>query len=439
MMEWKQLAGCEVASVAASPGHLRCQCGSGGRWWRCALRHSGMRPFVVLLGLFACAAAVAQQPLALELTLRDGRVLAAQSLVGSQSSGYEVVSGGERHQLAASDVLFVHGAPALPVDLPVLHLQGGEVVRAALTGGDAGGNRVEVVSPCFGQLNVAVDRLQAVVVGREPPERFVLPDGVDEALFVPAAIGFDIQGGSLFQFGAEGVRFQPEGREAPRWFAVREFVALRLRGASSRAKPAEAELWTRAGDHVGVDAVECRAEGVRCRLEGGAEVDVRWGDVAGLGWRAGVTWLSDLAPSAVRESGFDGDVVHPWQRDLGVTGEPLSGGGHSHGKGLGVHSRSRLSFAVPPGAGSFWTRVSLSSSASALPVVANVDVRVLVNDTLVFQANLTPASAPGDTGLVAVKAGDTLTLEVDFGRGRDLGDRVDWLSPLFLPTNPRRP
>ncbi|MBZ0151481.1 MAG: hypothetical protein K8J09_08110, partial [Planctomycetes bacterium] len=169
-----------------------------------------MRSFLVLLGLFACAAAVAQQPLALEVTLRDGRVLTAQSLVGSGSRGYEVVSGGERHQLAASDVLFVHGAPALPVDLPALHLQGGEVVRAALTGGDAGGNRVEVVSPCFGQLNLAVDRLQAVVVGRDAPERFVLPEGVDEALFVPAAIGFDIQGGTLFQFGAEGVRFQPE-------------------------------------------------------------------------------------------------------------------------------------------------------------------------------------------------------------------------------------
>lgn len=398
-----------------------------------------MRLQAVLLGLFVSAAAVAQQPLAIEVTLRDGRVVEATSLVGSAAAGYDVVSRGQRDHLAASDVLFVHGAPALPVDLPALYLEGGDVVRAALTGGDAGGNRVEVVSPCLGQFVVAVDRLQAVVVGHDAPERFVLPDGVDEALFVPAAIGFDIQGGTLFQFGADGVRFQPEGRETPRWFAPREFVALRLRDASRRAAPPAAELWTRAGDHLGVDGVECRTEGVRCRLEGGAEVDVRWGDVAGLGWRDGLTWLSELSPSAVRESGFDGDVVYPWRRDRGVTGEPLSGGGHSHGKGLGVHSQSRLSFVVPPGVATFWTRVAMSSSASALPVVANVDVRVLVNDAVVFQAGLTPASAPGDTGLVAVKAGDTLTLEVDFGRGRDLGDRVDWLSPLFLPPNPRRP
>jgi hypothetical protein len=35
--------------------------------------------------------------------------------------------------------------------------------------------------------------------------------------------------------------------------------------------------------------------------------------------------------------------------------------------------------------------------------------------------------------MLKVRSGQQLALEVDFGAGRDLGDRVDWLSPVFLP------
>jgi hypothetical protein len=112
----------------------------------------------------------------------------------------------------------------------------------------------------------------------------------------------------------------------------------------------------------------------------------------------------------------------------------------AHGKGLGVHSRSRLSFTVPPGNARFWTRVGLDDSAAELRVEANADVRVLVNGKCVFeQVGLTAGRPPQDTGLLSVRPGDTVTLEADFGRGRELGDRVDWLSPVFLPGAGRRP
>ena len=32
-----------------------------------------------------------------------------------------------------------------------------------------------------------------------------------------------------------------------------------------------------------------------------------------------------------------------------------------------------------------------------------------------------------------VEPGTTLTLEADFGEGWFLGDRIDWLTPVFLP------
>jgi hypothetical protein len=38
-----------------------------------------------------------------------------------------------------------------------------------------------------------------------------------------------------------------------------------------------------------------------------------------------------------------------------------------------------------------------------------------------------------------VSAGDEVVLEAEFGRARDLGDRVDWLMPVFVLAADRRP
>jgi hypothetical protein len=36
-------------------------------------------------------------------------------------------------------------------------------------------------------------------------------------------------------------------------------------------------------------------------------------------------------------------------------------------------------------------------------------------------------------GPIRVQPGQVVSLEVEFGQGRDLGDRVDWLLCAFLP------
>jgi hypothetical protein len=76
----------------------------------------------------------------------------------------------------------------------------------------------------------------------------------------------------------------------------------------------------------------------------------------------------------------------------------------------------------------------LDDSALALPVRGTVDVRVVAGTATLFEAKeLAAGTSPRATGLLPVKPGQLLTLEVDYGKGRDLGDRVDWLMPVFLP------
>ena len=95
---------------------------------------------------------------------------------------------------------------------------------------------------------------------------------------------------------------------------------------------------------------------------------------------------------------------------------------------------SRLVFKVPVGRAVFAARVAFDDTALQLPVRGSVDVTVRVGDAVVFQQkDLRAGAPPAPIGPVPVRAGDQVSLEVDFGGGRDLGDRVDWLLPVFLP------
>ena len=379
-----------------------------------------------------------------EVALRDGRVWAASALSGDSVRGFEVTTDGARRHVDADDLLAVHAAVAQIVELPSCHFPEGDVVRGQIVGGDANGDHVEVLSPVLGRLVLPIDRLAAIAAaGQRDPLRLRLPEGVDEAIFLRAVIGYDLLAGALHHCGERGLAFAPDGAEAPRWFGPQDFLALRIADPAPRRRPVRAWLSTRLGDRLAVTLRRWSEAAVQVGLDavpaGSTIVDLRPADVASLTFAAAGTFASDLEPVEVVESGFDAAVLHPWQRDRAAVGTPLVAGGRTHDKGLGVHARSRLVFRAPADATHFWTRVGLDDSSVALGVAADVDVRVLVDGKVRFEANGLRAGRPRDAGRIEVAPGQLVALEVDFGAGRDIGDRVDWLSPVFLPAAGRRP
>ncbi|MGC4017263.1 MAG: NPCBM/NEW2 domain-containing protein [Luteolibacter sp.] len=393
-----------------------------------------MRGLAAWLAIAVAASARAQgEPF--ELVLRDGSVQRATALTGDAAAGYEAQVAGTSRRIAAGDLIAVLGVPATDAALPAAHLAGGDVLRGALAGGDSGGTRVDLLSPVFGRVGIAIDRLAALAApGVAAPLQFELPESVAEALFVRATVGYDVIAGALHQIGELGVRFQGGGSDAPRWYRLDEFAALRLREPVAREDKPTAALITRVGDRVGVVPGAWTRDGFACQLEGGIKVVVRPADLAGMALQRDVVHLSDVAPAKVDEAGFDGEAVHPFRRDRNALGGPLVTAGHSASKGLGVHARSRLAFRVPDGCAFFATRVGFDDSAATLGLLPRANVAVLVNDKVVFERqDLAPGQAPGNTGLCPVRGGDTVTLVVEPGAGRDLGDRVNWLVPMFLP------
>lgn len=398
------------------------------------VRHSGRWKYVswpvaAALALPVAPAAVAQ----VHVDLREGATVVCEQVRGGGAKPFELVVDGRKRTVAAAQVLAVRVGPVRAVDQMRVELVGGERLFATIRGGDELGDRCELQSPVLGQVAVAVDRLAALVAPRIDTLDLRLPDGLDEGVFVPTPRGYDLLAGTLHRFGPDGVRFEPE-RAAPRWFAPTRFAALLLRGGFAREEPAPCLLATRVGDRLGVQLVRAEEGGLLVRLEGGHEATLRWSDVGCVVFSHGVVHLSSLQPVAVRERSFDGPVSFPWQRDRCAVGfGELQARGTAFGRGIGAHAISRLSFRVPEGVTGFRTRVAIDDSAGALPMHVQAVARVLRDNEVLFEVDdLAPGAVPRDTGVLPVEVGDLLTLEVDAGGGLDLGDRVDWLLPVFL-------
>jgi hypothetical protein len=170
------------------------------------------------------------------------------------------------------------------------------------------------------------------------------------------------------------------------------------------------------------------------------ERTVAAGKVAGLYFKNGrVIYLSDLAPFKVDENAnyiraaepLPGDLSFPWQRDANAgDGGRLRIRGQEFRKGIGVHARSSLTFALEGGFSKFQAVVGIDDHAVRLTgqdPVGNVNF-VISGDGKVLERRdgVTSRTAPASLS-VDVRGVKELVLLVDFGEDRSgQGDFADW-------------
>ena len=140
-----------------------------------------------------------------------------------------------------------------------------------------------------------------------------------------------------------------------------------------------------------------------------------------------VTWLSTRTPiESVYTPFLEGNF--PPRMDRSVTGHPIRFDGTTYSRGIGVHSRTKLVYAVEPADGTFCTRYAIDGDLN----YADVDVRILVDDKVVhaqkdFRAGVLTPVIEAD-----LSHAKTLTLEVDYGQGLDVQDRLNWIEPAIV-------
>jgi len=155
----------------------------------------------------------------------------------------------------------------------------------------------------------------------------------------------------------------------------------------------------------------------------GKQTKFQLSSVAGIDFRNGrIVYLSDLTPTKVEQTPFFDEVI-PYKTDAALDGSPLRLGDQAYDKGLAVHSRCVLEYDLGGRFDRFKTKMGFEPGAGAL---GDASVRVLGDGKALYEN----ARAKGTDSPVAIDVDTTgisqLTLEVDFGEGQDVGDRIVW-------------
>ncbi len=193
-----------------------------------------------------------------------------------------------------------------------------------------------------------------------------------------------------------------------------------------------ARLVLASGSRVSLDRASCDGS---TALAGttlfGAPVRVPPDQVAALYLYQGrAVYLSDLKPRRVEQTKYL-DVTWPVVADGSVAGRDLRLAGGTYDKGLGLHSGTRVTYDLAGGYRRFEALVGLDEQTGRR---GSVRLRVLADGKpleIGWDRELTARD-----GAVPVRAdiqgARELTLAVEFGRGGDVQDHVDWVDARLI-------
>lgn len=160
----------------------------------------------------------------------------------------------------------------------------------------------------------------------------------------------------------------------------------------------------------------------------GARLRVPLRDVAALDLRNGrAVYLSDLKESKYDFQPFL-DARWPFAVDGNVAEHDLRLGGSTYAKGVGMHSRSRLSYRLAGAYRRFEALVGLDDNDGRGGAVR---IRVWADGRTLFERELTSRDGAAAIRLSVEDVGE-LTLEVDFGRNGDVCDVVNWADARLI-------
>jgi hypothetical protein len=238
----------------------------------------------------------------------------------------------------------------------------------------------------------------------------------------------DVAEGFVSAIGADGVSI--EGTFGETLVPHRLVVAVRL--ATARPTPAQSPYFRvtlRTSGRIAMTGFDWSGGVAQARLRHGGHVRVEAVrivsvDAVGGRWE----WLSLHQPISYEHTPML-SLDWPYMPDRNVLGGPITVAGETFEHGVGVHSRSSLTYDLQGAYREFVTSFGVDDNSGPN---ADVSVFVLVDGKRRFdQAHIRPGKLFGPIRLDITQA-NRIELIVDFGDNGDLQDRVNWVEAALI-------
>jgi hypothetical protein len=375
------------------------------------------------------------------------------TLKAIDEKGVHVVpAGGDKPQVIAPEAFLqvdraFAAAPAAAVSGPaakfMLHLVGGDRV---------GGEPVKVESDKLAWKNAAVGELLIPLsrVGAMTKSGQSAPDlsGTRAEDVVTLSNG-DAVRGIVTALAGDRVQVKTGGADEPVAVPLDSVVSVRFATTGGGPKPMtspgkDREYRVRLADGSSLVGASVSLAGDKLLLAigaGGEPRPVPLASVAGIEQVNGpVSWLTSRQPADdvqvpfVSAPGSTGPAWPTRTDGLDVAGQPIVVDGRTFTRALAVHAYSRVTYPLDGSFKAFRTRYGLNDSL----VRADVTVRIKVGEKVVHEAkNVKPGVLSPVVAVDLPADAKALTLEVDYGQGIDVEDRLNWIEPALLRERPK--
>ncbi len=314
-----------------------------------------------------------------------------------------------------------------------------------LNGGDSiGGAPVSVANdivtwkqPLLGQLEIPEDRVSAIVRTGQAIDGLDSPRKADSVRLLNA----DLTTGVMQSLDANGVSIQAAGADNAAQISLDKVSAILLADpdplASSGGANSAWRVWLSDGSSLTVP-VATLSEKDNAQLAIGfspqktSSIDLS--AISSIELLNGpVRWLTELTPTEV--------VYHPYldenfppQFDHPVDDPtiPIRSRFPSFRHGIGVHSYTKLTYAVPNGVTSFRTQFAIERIPGSDMSKADVTVRLLLDGKAAKEFPHIHYGGVAEPLTIDVSTAKEISLEVDYGDNLDAQDRFVWLDPAFV-------